>query len=98
MSRSSAQINQAFDIDLRRRVGNQLSARAGLRQIQIDVVNGVVVLHGTVRSIHDRRLATYGCRRVAGVRGVENQIVVDNQPVSYAQPAGQMCATLTGSA
>ena len=97
MSRCPVRIDQASDTDLQRRVWNQLSARAALQRIQIDVVNGIVSLKGTVWSIHERRLATYGCRRVAGVRGVDNQIVVDNRDalsatVEVQQPsARQVC-------
>ena len=90
MSRCPVHIDQASDIDLQRRVWNQLSARVALRSIRIDVVNGTVSLKGTVRSFHDRRLATYGCRRVAGVRAVNNQIVVDNRDAVYATVPVQM--------
>jgi osmotically-inducible protein OsmY len=94
MSNSPVHIDRAFDIDLRRRVRNQLSSRAALRRIRVDVINGVVFLEGLVRSIHDRRLATHGCRRVAGVRAVDNRIAVDNREALHAQPRGTFDAVL----
>lgn len=71
-----ARIDHAADSDLRRRVRNLLSARTALRRVHVDVINGVVFLSGTVQSFDEKRHAGNGCRRVAGVHGVENDLDV----------------------
>ena len=50
--------------------------RAFLRQIQVEVSNGVVTIEGAARSYHERQLAVACVRRVAGVRQVMDLIVV----------------------
>jgi osmotically-inducible protein OsmY len=74
MAQEPAQIDQAADCDLRRRVQNLLSGQVCLRPLQVDVINGVVFLSGTVRTVYEKQLAIEGCQRVAGVRSVENQV------------------------
>lgn len=76
MASHSVQIDQASDFDLCRRVRNLLSASDSLRRLQIDVLNGVVCLNGSVHTFYEKQLAANGCQRVAGVRGIDNQVVV----------------------
>ena len=71
--------------DLKRRVINFLATRnrPALRQLEIEVQDGVVMMRGRVRSFYDKQLAHHCCGRVAGVRQV-----IDGIDVVPGVPAG----------
>jgi len=68
----------ACGTDLKRRVVNFLATRnrPALRQLEVEVEGGVVMLRGRVRSFYDKQLAQTCCGRVAGVRQVIDGIDV----------------------
>jgi len=72
--------------DLKRRIVNFLATRnrPGLRQIELEVRDGVVMLRGRVRTFYDKQLAAHCCSRVAGV----HQIIDDIQVVAGAEVEG----------
>jgi osmotically-inducible protein OsmY len=47
-----------------------------LRQIDVDTERDALVLKGRVRSFHERQLAVACCRRVAGVRQIDDRLQV----------------------
>jgi osmotically-inducible protein OsmY len=73
--------------DLRRRILNFLAGRnlPGLRHVDVEVTEGVVMLSGRVRSFYEKQLANHCCRRVAGVHEVVDSIDVATYdwPVSH---------------
>lgn len=71
--------------DLKRRIVNFLVTRnrPGLRQIDVEVQDGVVFLRGSVRSYYDKQLAAHCCGRVAGVHQI-----VDDIRVTGSEEAG----------
>lgn len=46
------------------------------RKLRIETDEGRVVLHGTVRSYYQKQMAQEALRRVDGVQGIENRLVV----------------------
>ena len=55
-------------------------------QVQVSAREGIVRLDGTVPRQADRDAAEGIARKVAGVRDVHNQIVVDQNPAGGARP------------
>ena len=51
-----------------------------LKRIQIDVQSGVVTIEGIARSYYERQMAVACVKRVAGVRQVNDRIVVHESP------------------
>jgi hyperosmotically inducible protein len=51
------------------------------RNIDVDVLNGIVYLLGVVESASQKRMAADVARGVEGVRGIENQLVVGKTTV-----------------
>jgi hyperosmotically inducible protein len=51
------------------------------RNIDVDVLNGIVYLIGVVESASQKRMAADVARGVDGVRGIENQLVVGSTTV-----------------
>ena len=47
-----------------------------LRQVEVETVRDVLVLRGHVRTFHERQLAVACCKRVAGVRRIEDHLQV----------------------
>ncbi len=46
------------------------------RKVRIETEEGRVVLHGTVGTYFQKQMAQEALRRVAGVQGIENRLVV----------------------
>ena len=66
------------DQELERRVENFLFTRnyPALRDLQISVCEGTVILSGSVSTFHEKQMASSCAQRVAGVLEVINQIDV----------------------
>ena len=47
-----------------------------LRQLEVEMDHDVLVVRGHVGSFHERQLAVACCKRVAGVRRIEDQLQV----------------------
>ena len=87
LSEAGAGLNHAAaSSDLKRRILNFLASRnrPGLRQIEVRVEGGVVLLSGRVRSYYDKQLASHCCSRVAGVIQVIDGICVIPEPSEIA--------------
>jgi osmotically-inducible protein OsmY len=67
------------DADLQRRVVNFLHQRhvPSLRNVHVDVKQGVVTMRGTVDSFYHKQLCLNCCQRVAGVVRLIDEIQVD---------------------
>ena len=72
--------------ELKRRILNFLASRnrPALRQLDVKVDGGVVLLSGRVRSFYDKQLASHCCSRVAGVLRVIDGICVIPEPSEIA--------------
>lgn len=66
------------DWDLKQRVVNFLRQKNVLRRenVRVDVTDGLVTLHGHVRSYYEKQLLISACRRVAGVISVSDEVAV----------------------
>ena len=69
---------RADDADLKRRVESFLFERnrKALRTVDVDVVQGSVILHGRVNSFYEKQLCLSCCQRVAGVLKLVDEIEV----------------------
>lgn len=68
---------------LARRVRNFLWGRPSLRRVTVDEEGDSIVLRGTVKCFYDKQLCIHGSQRVAGVRRLVDEIVVEwPMPVS----------------
>jgi len=67
------------DEDLQRRVLNFLVGyrMPGLRRIDVEASGGNLLVRGHVRSYYEKQLCLHCCHRVAGVREITDEIVVD---------------------
>ncbi len=76
---------EALDRDLAQRVTQYLSDRhhPGLRSLNVEAMGGTVTIHGTVRTFYEKQLCQHICRRVAGVMGLVDKVVVSDA----AEPA-----------
>ena len=72
------------DTDLEKRLRIFLDQRnlPSLRRVRVSADNGVIRLRGRVRSFHEKQLCLSCCRHVAGVVGVVDQIIVEDQAVA----------------
>lgn len=70
------------DEDLKRRVSGFLNHLhyPNLRELDVDVENGVVSICGSVASYYEKQIALNACRRVAGVLLLDDQIKVACSP------------------
>jgi osmotically-inducible protein OsmY len=70
------------DQDLCRRIDTFLATGSlpGLRNLGVEVDDGTVTLHGTVRTFYEKQMATSCCNRVAGVQRVDNRVNVIGLP------------------
>jgi len=61
--------NATQDNDLERRVSIYLAERLrpSLRDLDVEVADGVVTLHGRLHTFYEKQLAISCCQRVAGV-------------------------------
>ena len=68
----------ATDQDLQRRVVSFLAGRylPSLRQLEVDVQEGIVTLRGRVTSFYEKQVAIHSCQRVAGVRKLVDAVDV----------------------
>ncbi len=68
----------AEDTDLQRRIVNYLFQRnvRSIRDVAVDVQNGLVVLQGRVNSFYEKQLCLNCCQRVAGVNKLVDNIEV----------------------
>lgn len=66
--------------DLERRVAGYLATKhlANLRRLEVVTQGATVTLRGCVDSFHEKQVALHSCRRVAGVRGLVDDLVVRN--------------------
>ncbi len=66
------------DLDLRRRVSSYLAERLrpSLRDLNVEVNDGVVTLHGRLLSFHEKQIAINCCQRVAGVLKLVDDVEV----------------------
>ena len=70
--------HQDADLQVRVSIALTLRQRRSLREINLEVADGVVQLEGNLPSYYDRQLALETARHVAGVRKVlDNLRVVD---------------------
>jgi hyperosmotically inducible periplasmic protein len=69
----------AKDADISRDLALALKDREGLGRVETSVKNGIVRLTGTVKSGWDEVNAVRVVRRVVGVRGVEDQLKIDEK-------------------
>ncbi len=81
------QSDQPSDRNLQRRIVNFLRERSvsGLRQLEVEVCNGVAVIKGRVRTYYEKQLATCCCQRVAGVLEVINNVEVPDSGFEVAR-------------
>lgn len=79
MATLTLRLDRAEQHDLQRRVQNFLHKQTNpdVRTLTVKVSGDVVNIHGQVTSQYARDLATICCQRVAGVRRVVNEAVVD---------------------
>lgn len=66
------------DTDLARRVRNYLAAqsRPALRALHVEATGGIVTLRGQVHSFYEKQLSFHLAARVAGVRRLEDELIV----------------------
>ena len=66
------------DKDILWRVESYLCSKhfPAFRNLQIDVLNGIVTVSGNVDNFHERQVALNSCRRVAGVLQLIDEIEV----------------------
>lgn len=66
------------DWDLKQRVVNFLGQKQVARrdQVRVDVTEGLVTLHGYVRSFYEKQLIISACQRVAGVISIIDNVQV----------------------
>lgn len=66
------------DTDLELRVRNYLAAqsRPALRSVEVQVHNGTVTLRGLVQSFYEKQLSVHLAARVAGVRRLQDELIV----------------------
>jgi osmotically-inducible protein OsmY len=71
--------SEAADRDLERRVVGYLHGKhvPSFRRLHIQARDGVVTLRGQVRSFYEKQLSSHCCGRVAGVRGLIDDITVN---------------------
>jgi osmotically-inducible protein OsmY len=66
------------DNDLARRVRIYFAtqSRPALRAVQVQAQNGVITLRGQVHSFYEKQLSLHIAARVAGVRRLEDELIV----------------------
>lgn len=69
------------DEDLRVRIEEDLRRQNfdSLRSVEVDVLSGIVLLSGNVDSYHEKQIAQEVWKRVAGILGVQNELLVRRQ-------------------
>jgi len=81
MIHTDPQVNEAgssLDHDLERRVSNFLAERLrpSLRELDVEVADGVVTLQGHLHTFYEKQLAISCCQRVAGVLKLIDEVEV----------------------
>jgi osmotically-inducible protein OsmY len=86
MARQPHEGDPRNDRDLEQRVTNFLKLQRipGSRAIQAQANQGVVTLRGMVSSFYHRQLCAHASHRVAGVRGIIDEINVVERRVALA--------------
>ena len=82
-------MSEAYDLDLETRVAQYLLDRhhPGLRSLDVEAHSGTVTIRGTVRTFYEKQLCQHICRRVAGVIGlVDHVLVSDGAEASPRRP------------
>ncbi len=66
------------DQDLQRRIISFLAGRylPSLRQLHVEVDQGIVTIRGCVASFYEKQVAIHSCQRVAGVRQLVDAVDV----------------------
>ncbi len=66
------------DEDLKVRIQEDLERQnfESLRAVEVDVLSGIVLLTGHVDSYHEKQVAQEVWKRVAGILGVQNDLLV----------------------
>lgn len=66
------------DEDLKVRIEEDLERQnfESLRAVEVDVLSGIVLLTGHVDSYHEKQVAQEVWKRVAGILGVQNDLLV----------------------
>jgi len=66
------------DEDLKVRIEEDLERQnfESLRAVEVDVLSGIVLLTGHVDSYHEKQVAQEVWKRVAGILGVQNDLIV----------------------
>jgi len=66
------------DEDLKVRIQEDLERQnfESLRAVEVDVLSGIVLLTGHVDSYHEKQVAQEVWKRVAGILGVQNDLIV----------------------
>ena len=69
------------DEDLQVRVLEDLRSQnfESLRNVEVDVLSGIVLLTGSVYSYHEKQVAQEVWKRVGGIIGVQNALLVRRQ-------------------
>lgn len=78
MVTSAQTFSDALDDDLARRVRIYLTSqtRAAIRAVEVQAAGGVVTLRGQVNSFYEKQLSIHLAARVAGVRRLEDELLV----------------------
>jgi len=73
------------DDDLKVRVLEDLESQSidALRNVEVDVLSGIVLLSGYVDSYHHKQVAQEVWKRVGGILGVQNSLLV-RRPLAQA--------------
>ncbi|HSU54503.1 MAG TPA: BON domain-containing protein [Candidatus Dormibacteraeota bacterium] len=83
VSPSPGEVTPNRDLDTALSIHNTLAADPGLkpalRNVDIEVVNGAVVLRGSVPTEHDRQEMEERIQRFPGVNSVSNLLTVDSR-------------------
>ena len=79
MATLTRRVDRGEPHDLARRVRNFLEKQTELSHLDVEVRHDEVIVRGRVTSDTARILITHCCQRVAGVRRVLNETVVDQR-------------------
>jgi osmotically-inducible protein OsmY len=73
----ATQVDQ-LDRELEKKIRDALehNGRVHLKQLRVDVINGVATVQGRVPSYYERQLCIRSCHKVSGIREVVDRIEV----------------------
>ncbi len=81
-STSSYRSGTISDADLTSQIQDSVTSKNGYENVNVRVTNGQVTLQGSVNSSSDKQKIEKDIRTIDGVKGITNQITVQN-PTSY---------------